>query len=157
MYGFMESPVPAFMVRKGRPLASFSPTEERNYPVQGTGGTWAKAALWLSVRAFYERRNFNHMALLVNQVHDAEYADAHNSVKLEAAALLHACMEASSEFIEYLFDWELPLPVPSETTAGASMLDESRVPGMKELAAQYRQELRANYMGGYTPSFERNT
>lgn len=156
LYGYMESPTPDFVAkRKGGPLASFSPTEERNYPVQGTGGTWAKAALWLSIRAFYARENFGGLALLVNQVHDAEYADAHNSVKLEAAALLHACMEAASEFIEYLFDWPLPLPVPSETKAGENMLEEHDIPGMKELAAKYRHELRAQYMGGYVPSFER--
>lgn len=157
LYGFMESPVPHFMVRKGQPLASFSPTEVRNYPVQGTGGTWMKAALWLLVRSFYARKNWEGRALLVNSVHDAAYADAHNTVKLEAAALLHACMEGASEFIEYLFNWQLPLPVPSETMAGPNMLDEARIPGMQALAKTYRQELRVKYMGGHTPSFERNT
>lgn len=152
VYSYMEHPAPAYLVKKGT-YASFSPPEIKNYEVQGEGGEWAKAALWLAVREFYRTRNFGGLALLVNQVHDATYADAHKDVALEAAATLHACMEAASDLMEWYFDWQLQLPVPSDTTWGASMMDEDSIPGVKERAAVIREELRARYMDGYVPSF----
>lgn len=152
LYTYREQPSPEYLVKRGT-YSSFSPTEIKNYVVQGEGGEWAKAAMTLAVRAFYRRRNFGHRALLVNQVHDAVYGDFHEDVKLEAAALLHACMEAASDYMEYLFDWEVPVPVPSDTTWGQSMMDEESIDGLTELASQFRLELRNEYMGGYTPSF----
>lgn len=152
LYSYMESPSPKYLVKRGT-YQSFSPTEIKNYVVQGTGGEWAKAAMWLSVRAFYARRNFGGLALLVNQVHDAVYTDADNSVAREAAALLHACMEGASDFMEFYFKWTIPVPVPSDTTWGTSMMDEDDIPGLKELAGPLREQLRREYMGGYMPSF----
>jgi DNA polymerase-1 len=152
LYSYNEQPAPEYLVKRGI-TASFMPTEIRNYVVQGTGGEWAKAAMWLSVRAFYARRNFDHKALLVNQVHDAVYADADDSVAIEAASLLHACMEGASDFMEWWFKWSIPVPVPSDTTWGKSMMDEEKIPGIKEHAAKLRTELREKYMGGYVPSF----
>lgn len=150
LYSYIESPAPGYLVKRGT-TASFSPTEIRNYVVQGTGGEWAKAAMALSVRAFYARRNFGGKGLLVNQVHDAVYADACNSVAFEVAALLHACMEGASDYMAYTFKWDIPLPVPSDTSWGLSMMDEGKIPGLKERAAVLRTELREQYMGGFTP------
>ena len=152
LYSYIEHPAMEFQLKRGV-TAGFMPTEIRNYVVQGTGGEWAKAAMWLSVRAFYRAGNFGGLALLVNQVHDAVYCDADNSVALEAAALLHACMEGASDFMEYWFKWTIPVPVPSDTSWGESMMDEEHIPGLKELAAKLRTELREQYMGGYKPSF----
>lgn len=152
LYSYIESPSPDYLAKRGI-TQSFSPTELKNYIVQGEGGEWAKAAMELAVRSFYARRNFGHKALLCNQVHDALYADAHQSVAHEAAALLHACMEGASDYMEYFFSWELPLPVPSDTTWGKNMKEEHAIPGVKEAAAALRIELRQRYMAGYTPSY----
>ena len=152
MYSYRESPSPEYLVKKGV-FTSFSPTEIKNYEVQGEGGEWAKAAMWLAVRAYYKRRNFGHRALLVNQVHDALYADAHKDAAFEAAAVLHACMESASDFMEWYFGWSVPVPVPSETTWGSSMMEELMIPGVGDRAKEIRQELRALYMEGYKPSF----
>lgn len=154
LYSYQESPSPAYLVKRGT-YTSFSPTEIKNYVVQGTGGEWAKAAMWLSVRAFYARGNFGGLALLVNQVHDAVYTDADESVAFEAACLLHACMEGASDFMEYAFAWPIPVPVPSDTTWGRSMMDEDDIPRLKEFARPLREQLRREYMGGYVPSFEK--
>lgn len=152
LYSYIESPSPEYLVKKGI-TSSFSPTEIRNYVVQGAGGEWAKAAMWLSVRAFYRRKNFGGLGLLVNQVHDAEYADADDSVAFEVACVLHACMEAASDFMEYWFKWPIPVPVPSDTSWGSSMMEEDRIDGLKERAAVLRTELRREYMNDYTPSY----
>lgn len=152
MYTYLETPAQEWQLKRGI-TGSFMPTEIKNYVVQGSGGEWAKAAMYLSVRAYYKRRNFGHLALLVNQVHDATYADAHDSVAFEAAALLHACMEAASDYMEWKFKWHVPVPVPSDTSWGTSMMEEDSIDGLKERAATLRNELRMEYMGGYVPSF----
>ncbi|KGD55320.1 DNA polymerase A family protein [Burkholderia pseudomallei] len=154
VYSYRESPAPAWLIRQGGMPQSFSPTEIANYEVQGTGGEWAKAAMWLAIRAFYARKNFGGLALLVNQVHDALYKDAHKSVLFESSALLHACMLAASDFMEWYFGWKIPVPVPSVTVHGDNMMEENAFTGdFEERAEQFRVELRQQYMGGYTPSF----
>lgn len=151
-YVWAESPTPKFLAEKGT-LASFSPTEIKNYMVQGEGGEWAKAAMWLAVRMFYKRRNFNNRALLVNQVHDAVYGDFHKDVAIEAAAVLHACMEEASTFMEYFFRWEIKVHVPSDTTLGENMMIENKVKDERfaELVKQAKAEIRSSLMQNYQP------
>lgn len=155
LYSYQESPTPEFLLKRGQAVG-FSPTEIKNYVVQGTGGEWAKAAMWLAIRSFYKRRNFNHLALLVNQVHDALYGDFAPAVNDEASALLHACMEGASEFMEYYFGWEVPVPVPSVTECGPNMMQSSEMksPDWHAKAKAFRAELRTRYMNNYKPSFE---
>ena len=146
LYAYIEQPSPKFVVdREGR-WSGFSPTEIKNYVVQGEGAMWAKAAMWLVVRAYYARRNFDGKALLINQVHDACYADAHKDVAFEAAALLHACMEAASELMETYFGWNIPVHVPSDTMMGDSMAEEKKIEGIKERAAELRIEITKQYI-----------
>lgn len=156
-YTYSEHESPAGVIKRGGCEASFSPPEIKNYIVQGTGAEWAKAAMWLVVRAFYRRRNFGGLAVLVNQVHDAIYLDAHKSVAREAAALLHAAMEEASNYMEYKFDWPVEVPVPSETTFGRSMYRESKFKSkrFKALVAEYRAEIRREEMADYVPIRER--
>lgn len=155
VYCYVESPTPEFLAKRGT-LQSFSPTEVKNYPVQGTGGEWAKAAMWLAVRAF-AKQEWRERAVLVNQVHDAMYVDAHPDVKLEAAALLHACMEEASTFMEWYYDWPVPVPVPSDTSMGSSMAEEGQItdPRFPQLVREYRDYLRREFMRGYTPTFDK--
>lgn len=153
-YCYWESPAPRYLVDKGT-LASFSPTEIKNYVVQGSGGEWAKAAMWLSIRAFYFFKNFDGLALLVNQVHDAEYGDFHKSVAAKAAALLHVCMEEASTLMEWWFSWELPLGVPSDTVWGPSMMDEKKIVDetYSKAKEKLRPWLRKRFIGNHTPSW----
>ncbi|WPJ54360.1 hypothetical protein RCIP0075_00038 [Klebsiella phage RCIP0075] len=159
LYSYKESPSPKFLAERpasrGGVAQSFSPTEIKNYVVQGTGGEWAKAAMYLSVRAFYRFGNFGGLALLVNQVHDAVYVDADDSVQLKAAALLHACMLEASTYMEWWFNWTLPLGVPSETKVGRNMMEElDPDEGFQELMQEYRTFVRNTFCGGHKPSFE---
>lgn len=160
MYSYSESPSPDFIAKHRDPavrtLQSFSPTEIKNYVVQGTGATWAKAAMALAVRAFYLHKNFGGLALLVNQVHDAIYLDAHPSVAIKAAALLHACMEEASAYIEYTFKWNIPCPVPTETKIGKSMIEENDMPeGFTAEVATWRKWVRATLINNYITSTEK--
>jgi hypothetical protein len=152
LYSYSEHPAPEYLVRR-RTYQSFSPTEIKNYVSQGEGGEWMKAAMYMAVRMFYKYRNFGGMALLVNTVHDAQYVDAHNSVAFDAACVLHACMEAANDYMEYIFDWKIPVPVPSDTSWGLTMKDEEKIPSLKEEANKYRTIIRDEFLGGYIPSF----
>jgi DNA polymerase-1 len=154
LYTWRENPAPEFLAKRGT-AQSFSPTEIKNYPVQGTGGEWAKAAMWLAVRAYYAHGNFGGFALLVNQVHDALYSDADPTVAYKAAVLLHACMEEASTFMEWYFDWPIPVAVPSDTNWGPNMMDDERMPeGFAEDVLIARAHVRKTYINDYQPSFE---
>lgn len=155
MYSYSEQPSPGWLVRQKKITQSFSPTEIKNYVVQGTGGEWAKAAMALAVRAFYSHKNFGGRAVLVNQVHDALYIDTSPEVEVQSAALLHACMEEASAYMSYVFKWNIDVPVPTETKSGASMIEEHDLPeGFKLQVKAYRTWVRDNYMQGFVPSFE---
>jgi DNA polymerase I len=154
-YTFTESPAPDFLAKKGT-LQSFKPTELKNYPVQGTGALWMKAAMWLAVRIFYRYKNFGGLALLVNTVHDALYVDSHNSVRRKSGVAMHAAMLAASDLIEYLFGTTVPVPVPSDTGYGKSMYEHESFdnPDAFDSSAEtVRTWMRAEYMDGYTPSY----
>lgn len=162
LYAWQQSPAPGWLAKrpasKGGKAASFSPTEVKNYPVQGTGGEWAKAAMWLAVREFYRIKAFHFKALLVNQVHDALYVDAMKEIARQAAVVLHACMEEASVFMEFYFGWEVPVPVPSETTWGKSMMDENKIDGdFKHEVSEHRKVVRNLYMNNYQPKYGFNT
>jgi DNA polymerase I len=154
LYVYKESCSPKFMVDRGV-VRSFMPTEIKNYEVQGTGGEIAKAGMWLTVRAFYWYKCFEMLALLVNQVHDAEYADAHKKVAVKAAALLHACMAEASNFFSWFLQWPIPLPVPTDTVWGSNMGTEEKIedPNFEIAVSKLRPWLRKQFMNGYEPTF----
>lgn len=164
MYSFSESPSPGFIAKKpaskGGTAQSFSPTEVKNYPVQGTGGEWAKAAMYLSLRAFYrlyvsEPAKWLGQALLVNQVHDAVYVDSNPDIATEAAAVLHASMLEASVYMEWWFKWQIPLGVPCETKMGDNMMEEHNPPEeFDSLVPGYRKLIRESFIGNHQPSFE---
>lgn len=158
LYSYSESPSPKFIAERpasrGGTAQSFSPTEIRNYVVQGTGGEWTKAAMYLSLRAFYRVRNFQNKALLTNSVHDAIYVDAAESVHHDAAAMLQAAMLEASTFMEWWFKWDIPLGVPTETKVGENMMAERNPgPGFAEKVEKYREVIRREFIGNHTPSF----
>lgn len=155
LYSYREAPTPASLLRRDRTASptSFSPTIIKNYEVQGSGGEWAKAAMWLAIREFYRNDNWGGDGLLVNQVHDALYADTAGHCAFEVAATLHACMLAANDLMEYWFAWDLAVPVPTETKWGPNMADETGIKGLEEAAAPLRAAIRERYMGGYTPTY----
>ncbi|WP_221795983.1 DNA polymerase [Aquisediminimonas sediminicola] len=154
LYTWREHESPEFLAKRGT-ATSFTPTEVKNYPVQGTGGEFAKAAMWLAVRIYYKYGNFDGKALLVNQVHDALYNDSHPDVALQSTAMMHAAMAEASAFMEWYFDWKIEAPVPVATGWGSNMMEEERMPPeFDAYVKQYRAEIRSAFMNSYTASFE---
>jgi DNA polymerase-1 len=130
MYVYSEHPSPDWMAtRKHNPVyTSFSPTEIRNYVVQGGGAEVAKCAMGLIVYEWARVPDLWYKAPIINQVHDAFYVDAHPSVKARAAAVLHACVLESSTVIKRKLGWNIDIDYPAEIKWGPSMADETDVP-----------------------------
>jgi DNA polymerase I len=122
-YGFTERPSLRFQTEQGV-NQNFSPTEIKNYVVQGTGGEIAKMAMWIAVREWFRRGNFGGLSLLVNQVHDALYVDSEPTAREESLMTLHSCMLAASPAYAAYFSWPLPIHVPAETSYGEDLADE---------------------------------
>ena len=105
-----------------------------------------KAAMYLMVVELYKRENFGGLACLINTVHDAQYVDAAQQVKAQAAALLHACMVVATAYWVHWHkaDWEIA--VPSDTSWGPSMAVEEPLPDeVLAEAAALVNELREQY------------
>lgn len=142
---FRSHPSPAWQLKNGV-TSTFSPTERKNYIVQRGGAQIMKSAMYLMVKELYKRENFGGLACLVNTVHDAQYVDAAQQVKTQAAALLHACMVVATAYWVHWHkaDWEIA--VPSDTSWGPSMAVEEPVPDeVLAEAAAIVNELREQY------------
>ena len=146
LYAWIEQPAPEYVVKRGGGWTSFSPPEIKNYEVQGGGAEWAKAAMWISVREYYRRNNFDNRAHLIGQVHDATYADAHDDVMEQAAAVLHCSMELASPFMERYFSWPQPVYVPSDTTVGEDWAGKGKVPNFDAICEPIRKDMHARYI-----------
>lgn len=153
-YTFRSNPSQGWQLKRGI-TSTFSPTERMNYPVQGLGAQVMKAAMWLAVREWYTRENFGGQCVLVNTVHDACYFDTSAATRDEAAALLHACMSAASQWIEFWFKWELPLPVPSDTVLGKNMGEENKCNSVefKTRSKELHDAIVNKYCPGHRPSW----
>ena len=92
---------------------------------------------------------------MVNTVHDAMYSDTDAGVRDQVAAVLHACMEAASDFYSYWLKYQLLIPVPSDTVHGANMGEETpyKTDEFKALTKQLRSELAERYMENFTPAY----
>lgn len=146
LYAWIEQPAPDYVVKRGGGWTSFSPPEIKNYEVQGGGAEWAKAAMWIAVKEYYRRKNFDNLAFLIGQVHDAAYADADKSVHQEAAAVLHCAMELASPFMEAYFGWAQPVYVPSDTTIGANWAGHDKVKDFASFTVPIGADMHARYI-----------
>lgn len=128
-YVYSEHPAPKWMLdRKNGPTTSFSPTEIRNYVVQGAGAEVAKSAMAVIAYTWAKDPELFYKAPIINQVHDAFYVDAHPSVAEAAAINLHACVLEASTLIKKRLGWDIAIDYPAEIHWGPSMADEASVP-----------------------------
>lgn len=105
---------------------SFSPTEMKNYPVQGTGGEIVQGICGRLWRHFVANDNYDGKAVLCNTVHDCVWADAHPDVALTVAKDIKRIMESVPEWFQQ-FGLESPVPFPVEVEMGPNMLELKHV------------------------------
>lgn len=127
-YVFKEQIAPPFMRnprnRKQAPVyTSFSPTQMKNYSVQGICGEIMLMCIGIAFREFNKRDNFGGRALLVNTVHDCIWLDCHKDVYKEAVTLLYGIMTSAHKYIEDRYGFKPNVIFRAEAETGPNMLE----------------------------------
>ena len=124
-YIWREHITPEFMHKKGK-FTGFSPTERKNYPMQGLGGEIMQTMLGKVWRYFLENDYFNGEVLLVNTVHDCLLLDGQNEDLLKPIAeQVHKILETVPEVFNKAFPdtLNITVPFPVETEIGHDLFD----------------------------------
>lgn len=124
-YVWREHITPDFMHKKGK-FTGFSPTERKNYPMQGLGGEIMQTMLGKVWRFFLENDYFNGEVLLVNTVHDCLLLDGvSEEVLLPIAKQVHNILETVPEVFNKAFPdtLNITVPFPVETEIGHDLFD----------------------------------
>lgn len=122
LYSFRSYDAPDYLRRKGI-TDTFSPTEMKNYPVQGTGGELVQMVLGQLWRWFVRNDFFGGKAYLVNTVHDCVWADCHHTVLDRVVAGMVKIMQAIPHFLKHFFGINCPVGFPVDAEVGDNMLD----------------------------------
>lgn len=125
LYSFRTYDAPDWLQDRGI-TENFSPTEIKNYPVQGTGGEIVQGICGKLWRHFVANENYGGKAVLCNTVHDCIWADAHPDVKDEVCKDIKEIMESVPEWFAQ-FNVTINVPFPVEVEAGPNMLDLKHV------------------------------
>lgn len=120
-----EGITPKFMHKHGK-FTGFSPTERKNYPVQGVGGEMVQAMLGKVFRYFLANDRFGGKILMVNTVHDCVWFDGITEMMHEHLPKIQALMETIPEVYNEAFpNMNIVVPFPAETEIGPNMYDMS--------------------------------
>lgn len=122
-YIWREGITPEFMHQHGK-YTGFSPTERKNYPVQGFGGEIVQTMLGIVFRYMLENDRFNGDILLVNTVHDCLWLDGKGD-KFEAVTReVQAILESVPQTFNTAFpELDITVPFPCESEIGEDMFD----------------------------------
>ncbi len=128
-YVWREGITPTFMHKSGK-YTGFSPTERKNYPVQGFGGEVVQTMLGKVYRYFLENDMFNGDVLLVNTVHDCVLLDGKNEeLLIKVSKEVQRILESVPETFNAAFPDTLNIvvPFPCETEVGKDLFDMTEV------------------------------
>jgi len=121
-YMFRTFNAPDYLQKKGIDQ-TFSPTQLKNYPVQGTGGEFVQAMLGRLFRHFSECDNYGGLAFLVNTVHDCVWVDMHESVVDQVMTDMTRIMQSIPEYYNTRYGMNITVPFPVEGEVGMNMQD----------------------------------
>ena len=124
-YTFRSWPAKEWQVQKGI-LEALSPTEMKNYPIQGTSGEIVQGICGKLWRHFVSNNNYENKAVLCNTVHDCVWVDADSSVAHDVAKDVKEIIESVPAWLSQ-FDIDCPVPFPVEVEMGRNMLDLKHV------------------------------
>ena len=119
-YMFRTFNAPEYLAKRGIDQ-TFSPTQLKNYPVQGTGGEFVQAVLGLLFRHFASNDNYGGKAFLVNTVHDCVWVDMHADVVDQVIADMIRIMESIPEYYNNRYGMNITVPFPVEAEVGINM------------------------------------
>ncbi len=123
-YIWREGSTPEFMHKHGK-YTGFSPTERKNYPVQGFGGEVVQTMLGVLFRHMLEQDRYGGRVLLVNTVHDCVWLDGEEELTKEVALKTQEILESVPEVFNgaYPDTLNITVPFPCETEIGDNMFD----------------------------------
>jgi len=122
IYKWKEAITPDFLHKKGK-YTGFSPTERKNYPMQGEGGFVMQTMLGLVWRYFVANDGFDGLVLLINTVHDCLLLDGKNDELLAPVRkAVHAILETVPEVFNAAYpNLNVAVPFPAETEVGSDL------------------------------------
>lgn len=118
-YSFKTYDAPDFLEKN----TSFSPTEQKNYSVQGSAGEMVLITLGKLWRRFVETENYGDKAYLINSVHDCVWIDMHEDVVDQVVQDAEKIMVAIPENYKKMFDIDVPVIFRVESEVGPNMKD----------------------------------
>ena len=121
MYTFRSYDAPDYLRKRGI-VDTFSPTEMKNYAVQGTGGELVQMVLGQLWRWFVKMDFFGDKAFLVNTVHDCCWFDCHKDVVDKVVVGAKKIMQAIPHFLKVFFNIDCPVNFPVDAEIGPNML-----------------------------------
>ena len=116
-YVWTEREAPDYMQEKGI-MTSFSPTERKNWPVQGLGGEIVQTMIGYLWRTFLQRDNFENRAFLVNTVHDCVLIDSHVDVVHKVVPMACKVLESVPHRFNADFGMNINVEFPVEAETG---------------------------------------
>lgn len=123
VYTFRTYDAPEWLQEKGE-ATSFSPTEIKNYMIQGTAtGDIVPIALSILCDRFVWYHE-NDMAYLTNTVHDSILIDTRKCCKEEVIDLAVEVMESMPTVLKQMFNWDFDLPLKAEASSGPNWKDQ---------------------------------
>lgn len=107
---------------------SFSPTETKNYFVQGGAtGDIVPLVLGKLYRVLKNNPRLRDKCLLINTVHDSVLFDCHKSVLDEALRVIQTTMENAPKYIKDTFSFDFPLELKVGLSYGPTWFDQQEV------------------------------
>jgi DNA polymerase I-like protein with 3'-5' exonuclease and polymerase domains len=99
-------------------LTSFSPTERKNWPVQGFGGEIVQTMIGKLWRWFSQQENFNNQAYLTNTVHDCVLIDCNKDAVKTVVPTAKRILEAVPFYFKKDFGLDVTVPFPCSVEIG---------------------------------------
>lgn len=126
-YVWREGITPDFMHRQGK-YVGFSPTERKNYPVQGFGGEVVQTIIGKIFRFLLANDRFGGKVLLTNTVHDCIWLDGRKDIIETVAKQIKLIMESVPEIYNAVFpELNVNVPFPTELEIGTSLFNKAVV------------------------------
>lgn len=123
-YSWREQQTPDFIAAKGK-VKGFSPTERKNYPMQGFGGEVIEVMLGKVFRYFLANDRFQGNVLLTNTVHDCMWLDGVVGWLEPVAKACATILEAVPQVFGSAYGVQIPVPFPVELEIGSDLYDMS--------------------------------
>lgn len=125
-YHFREYVLSKDMQKWKKKVTDFSPTEIKNYPVQGAAtGDIVPMMVGKLYRALRSNPVLRDFCLLINTVHDSIVLDVHKDVLHEACREIKRVLEDAPRYIKETFNYDFPLPLKVGISYGKNWLNQT--------------------------------